>query len=160
MRCEDLDLLIDEAAEGPPGTEPEALAWHLGECRACRERLRLARAIAHALELRPVPQPPPRFTAQVMSKIGRERWRTEQLVDAGFNVAVAAGVALVAAGVVGLTWWSGWFSIDRAALDVAAPIVARWLSNALDQAPMVAMAAMLLTSALALWWWVEGGVME
>lgn len=152
--CHDLDDRIEELADG---LTPDAdLAAHLASCAGCEARLRLARSMNRVLESREVPDPPEWFTAAVMTRVHRERWRSEQLVDAGFNIAMAAGLALVVAGLAALAWSLGWFSIDPAAVQVMSNAVGQWLARISGQLQMLVVAAVLLTSALGLWWWVEG----
>jgi hypothetical protein len=155
VRCEDLDDLIEEVAAGEP-VPPDAEA-HLAGCATCEARVDLARAVDRLLLAREVPAPPERFTLQVMRRVSQERWRLEQFVDAGFNVAIAAGTLVVLAGVAGVLWSFGWFSLDTAALTAATTALAPWATRLASEAQTLGVAAVLLSSALALWWWVEGG---
>ena len=90
-----------------------------------------------------------------LRQIGREQWRTERAIDLGFNLAMAAGVAVIAAGGAGLAWSLGFLNITidldalRQALDTEAT------GRVLSQVQTVAMSAVLLTMALVLWWWAE-----
>jgi hypothetical protein len=77
-------------------------------------------------------------------------------VDAGFNAAIAAGVLVALAGVAGVLWSFGWFSIDVAALTAATSAIAPWTTHLAAEAQTLGVAAVLLSSALALWWWMEG----
>ena len=91
-----------------------------------------------------------------MAYVGREKWQTERAIDLGFNLAMAAGLFAILAGAAGAAWSLGLFSIT---IDVDA--IARILDAAdvsgriLSQVQTVAMAAVLLTMALGLWWWAE-----
>jgi negative regulator of sigma E activity len=153
MRCLDLDPSIEAIADGmePPAEH----AAHVGACARCQARLRLARAVLRVLESREVPEPPHRFTASVMAAIRRERWRAEQLVDAAFNAAVAAGLLLILAGGAWLAWTFGWLSVSPDVVTLVTDVGSQWLQAAAGQAQMVLVGGLLLTSALALWWWVE-----
>ena len=154
MRCDDLDAIIEAIAEGQaPAGDDDA---HLAGCARCQARVGMAQALERLLATRETPEPPAAFTVRVMERVGHERWRAEQLVDVGFNVAVAAGLALVVAGVAGLAWAFGWFTVDRPTLEAVSTALAPWISNTLAKGQTVALAAVLLTSALGLWWWVEG----
>jgi hypothetical protein len=117
--------------------------------------LALARTLDRTLRTREVPVPPPGFTAQVMLRVGQEQWRAEQIVDAGFNLAVILGVALIAFGAVALAFSFGWLTVDRPTIEVLGAALQPWLTRVSNDLRTVAMAALLLTSALALWWWVE-----
>jgi len=154
VRCDDLDDVIEALAEG------EALSAehhaHVAGCARCQARLAMARAVDRLLASREAPEPPGAFTFRVMERVGREQWRAEQIVDVGFNVAVVAGVALVVAGAVGLAWSMGWLTVERPTLEAMSTAIESWLASTLAKGPTVALAALLLTSALGLWWWVEG----
>ena len=110
MRCQHLEPLMEAIAEGSlePGAEDRD---HLEKCPVCQGRLASARAIHEWLSAREVPVPPASFTAGVMARVGRERWRTERVFDLGFNVAIAAGVFLIVAGGAGLAWSLGFLTI-------------------------------------------------
>jgi len=95
-------------------------------------------------------------TAQVMRRVQQERWRVEQFVDAGFNVAITAGFLGALSGVVGLLWSFGWFSVDVGTVATAVTTFAPWTRELASQAQTLIIGVALLSSALALWWWVEG----
>lgn len=155
LDCEQLDDVIEALAEGDElGAETAA---HLAGCVRCQSRVELARELDRLLLSRETPAPPSGFTAAVLRRVRHERWRAEQVVDVGFNLAVTAGVLVILSGVAGLLWSLGWLSVDVAALSAAALALAPWTSGLADQAETLALAAILLSSALALWWWVEGG---
>jgi len=152
--CDELDELIEAVAGGEP-VAPEVQA-HVAGCAACRARVELARAVDRLLLARETPVPPQAFTGQVMRRVQQERWRVEQFVDVGFNVAMAAGLLVVLGGVAGLLWSLGWFSIDAAALSTVATALAPLTARLASQVQTLVVAAGLLSLALALWWWVEG----
>ena len=153
--CDEFEPLIEAIADGTLELSPDQRA-HLASCDRCTARLEQARAIEQLLTIREVATPSPAFTQQVMAYVGREKWQTERAIDLGFNLAMAAGVFAILAGAVGAAWSLGLFSIT---IDVDA--IARILDAAnvsgriLSQVQTVAMAALLLTMALGLWWWAE-----
>lgn len=155
MRCHDLDSHFEAIADGTLAITPEQQA-HLAGCPACRARLDRARAIERWLAVRDVPAPPATFTAAVMARIGREEWRTERVVDLGFNLAVAAGLLVIVMSAAGLAWSLGLFTItvDLEALLRAVVNEAEG-GRVMSQLQTVALAAVLLTMALVLWWWAE-----
>lgn len=153
MTCEELDDRIEELAEG--AAPDRRAADHLEACEACRRRLGLARALLRTLEAREVPRPPGDFTDRVMARVRQDQWRAEQWVDAGFNVAMAAGLGLLAAGLAGLAGSFGWVSIDGPAVAALSRALAPWVTRAVAEAQTAAIAVVLLTSALGLWWWAE-----
>lgn len=157
MTCRDLEPLIEAIADGSLGLGAGPAA-HLAECAVCAERLERARAIESMLALRETPAPSPSFTAAVMARVGEERWKTERVVDLGFNLAIAAGVLVIMVGGAGLAWSLGLLTIT---IDVDA--VWRALDDSdvtgrfLSQVQTFVMAAVILTMALGLWWWAEAG---
>jgi hypothetical protein len=117
----------------------------------------MARAIESLLAIRETPEPPAHFTANVMARIRRERWRAEQMLDAGFNLAVVFGLLLIVAGLAGVGWSLGLFGADTALVTVMNAATAQLANRLLPQASTVVVATLLLASALALWWWAEEG---
>ena len=80
---------------------------HLHRARPARRALALARQIDRVLAAQPAPEPPPAFTAALMARLRRERWRSEQSLDVAFNVAVGLAVAVGVGGVVMVVTASG-----------------------------------------------------
>lgn len=154
MRCDDLDALLEAVADGSLELSADDAA-HVDSCEVCSARLERARAVEAWLLSREVAAPPPAFTAGVMARIGDEQWRTERVIDLGFNLFMAAGVLVILAGAAGLAWSLGFLSItiDPEAIWQALDTPAT--SRVLSQAQTVFMAAGLLTVALVLWWWAE-----
>ncbi len=156
MRCHELEPLIEAIADGTFEPAPEDRA-HLSSCATCAARLAQTQSIERWLTSRETPQPPASFTVSVMARIGQEKWQTERVVDIGFNLAIAAGVLVILTGGAGLAWSLGFFTIDidvMALLDAATSQVEGRMINQLQT---VAIAAVVLTMALVLWWWAETG---
>jgi hypothetical protein len=154
VRCDHLEPLIESIADGSyqPGVED---AQHLASCALCSNRLARARSIESLLAMRDVAAPGSSFTGAVMARVGQERWKTERVVDLGFNLAIAAGILVILAAGGGLAWSLGLVSVaidlDAIWQVVGADVAGRVLS----QVQTVAMAAVLLTMTLVLWWWAE-----
>lgn len=154
MRCDQLEPLIEGIADGtyPPSADDRA---HLSSCARCHARLEQARGIEQWLATRETPQPPISFTAAVMARVGQEKWKTERVVDIGFNLAVAAGVLVILGGGAGLAWSLGLLTID---IDVAVLLDAATSQvegRVMNQLQTVGIATVVLTMALGLWWWAE-----
>jgi hypothetical protein len=154
VRCDELEPVIEAIADGTTAPGPEQSA-HLASCASCTAQLERARQIEQLLALREVAAPPATFTADVMTHVGRERWQAERVIDLGFNLAMAAGVLVILAGAAGLAWSLGLLTIT---IDVDAiwqaldtDVTGRFLT----QVQTIAMAAVILTMALVLWWWAE-----
>jgi hypothetical protein len=152
--CKDLEPLIEAIADGSHELSADDAA-HAASCARCQAAIERARAIDSWLQMREVAAPPAAFTAAVMAHIGREKWQSERAIDLGFNLAMAAGIAVMLAGAAGLAWSLGFLNITidldalRAALDTEVT------GRVLSQVQTIAMSAVLLTMALVLWWWAE-----
>src|SRR5512136_718591 len=94
MRCEELQDLIEPIAAGELEPTDEA-ARHLAGCASCAAALALARRIDRTLAGLEVPAAPPSFAAGVLRRIRRQRWRSEQYLDLGFNAVIVVSVGLV-----------------------------------------------------------------
>jgi len=114
-----------------------------------------AGSIESLLALREVPSPSASFTATVMTRIGREQWQTERVIDLGFNLAIAAGVAVILAGAAGLAWSLGFLTITIDTDTIVQLLNREAAGRVLSQVQTIAMSAVLLTMALVLWWWAE-----
>ncbi len=154
MRDAHLDADIEALADGSLAVDAEARA-HLDACPPCAARLEEARAIEALLASRAITPPPPGFTVRVMARVSRERWQVEQVVDIGFNLAVAAGLLLIVGGAAGLAWSAGLFTFDLDWRPLTTVASFSWIDRMVSQAQTVATAAILLTMALGLWWWAE-----
>ncbi len=154
MDCDDLEPLIEGLADGAVALDARGLA-HLGSCAVCQARVEQARDIERFLASREVPSPPAAFTAGVMALVRHDRWQAERVVDLGFNLAMAAGALVILAGIGGFAWSLGFLSVT---IDFTAAIEAARTElggRLVSQVQTIVMAAVLLTMALALWWWTE-----
>ena len=157
MRCEDLEPLIEAIADGSLQPDAETAA-HVATCARCPAALERARAIESLLAVREMAVPPPAFTAAVMARVGQERWRAERVIDLGFNLAMAAGILVILAGGAGLAWSLGFLSITIDLDALLAMLDTQVANRVLSQVQTIAMAGVLLTMALVLWWWAETAV--
>ena len=97
----------------------------------------------------------PRYGGAPRRRRQRARWRSDQFLDVGFNVAIVLVVVSVVAGVWMLVNRTGIVSVSGDAVNVFGSgfvLLARRVAPAL---PLYAGAAALLVSALAIWWWAE-----
>jgi hypothetical protein len=154
VHCDHLEPLIEAIADGshePTGEE----ARHLASCAVCTARLARARAIEGLLAMREVAAPSSSFTGAVMARVGQERWKTERVVDLGFNLAIAAGILFILAGGAGVAWSLGFLNITIDLEAIWQAIGSDLTGRVLSQVQTIAMSAALLTMALVLWWWAE-----
>ena len=154
-RCDHLEPLVEAIADDSFEPSPEDRA-HLESCAVCSGRLARARAIHALLLTRELPTPSASFTASVMARVQRERWKDEQVVDFGFNLAIAAGVLLIVGGVLALAWSFGLLTFGMDVRGLMAAVASQWVDRAIQQLQTIVMATVLLTMALGLWWWAEG----
>jgi hypothetical protein len=152
--CNDLEPLIEAIAAGSHALPAEDAA-HVSSCPRCTARLERARSIESLLAMREVAQPSAAFTAAVMARVGHEKWQTERAVDLGFNLAMAAGIAVILSAAAGLAWSLGFVSITVDVSTVWDSLDTDLTGRVLSQVQTIAMSAVLLTMALVLWWWAE-----
>ena len=98
MFCDEALDAVEAIAAGDL-TPDGRVAAHLATCPNCAAALVSARALERMLRVRAVPAPPAQFTTRTLARVRRARWRSDQFLDVGFNVAIAAVVLTVIAGV-------------------------------------------------------------
>ena len=152
--CDQVVELLEPIAAGELAPD-EGVAHHLASCVHCAEALAAAERVDRLLRARTVLEPSSQFTTRTLARIRRDRWRREQFLDAGFNVAIAT----VIAGIVLAVWMvidqSGLSAISR---DIVNLFGAEIMAVAREMAPaatLYAGATALIATALAIWWWAE-----
>jgi hypothetical protein len=90
-----------------------------------------------------------------MSHLRRARWRGEQLLDWGFNIALVTTGILVVFGLWMVMRQSGLASVGHDAIEMLGPGMMLFARRVSPSLPLYAAATALLGSALALWWWAE-----
>jgi hypothetical protein len=87
--------------------------------------------------------------------VRRARWRSEQVLDAGFN----AAVALIVTGVIVAVWMfahrTGLAAVSNDAVELLAGGVGAFARRVGPSLPVYAGAAALVATALGIWWWAE-----
>ena len=154
MFCDEALDLVESIADGQLTPEGR-VADHLATCPNCAAALDSARRLEQALRARPAPRAPVRFTARTMAMLRRKRWRSEQFLDVGFNVALGAVALVVIAGVIVLLNRAGVTSIGSGAIDFMSGGVLKLARRAAPAVPVYAGATALLGAALGIWWWAE-----
>jgi hypothetical protein len=112
-------------------------------------------AIERWMRERPAPAAPDGFTAGVVNRVRQERWQSERYWDLGFNIALAAGLMLVAAGVLGLVFMSGLAVVGRDAVLLFVEALTTVADQVAPALPTYVGAFALTATALGLWWWAE-----
>ena len=154
MTCDDVQNAIELIAVGEM-TPDAQIASHLAACRSCASALETAQRIDALLRQRPVPAPPAQFTAQTMASIRRARWRNEQMIDWGFNAALALVALTIVAGIWIVFSRSGFTFVGNDALQLFGAGMRTFVRRVSPSLPVYALATMLLITALGIWWWAE-----
>jgi anti-sigma factor RsiW len=154
MTCDDVQNAIELIAAGE--ITPDAqMASHLATCQSCASALETAQRIDALLRQRPVPAPHAQFTSRTMASIRRARWRNEQLIDWGFNAALALVALTIVAGIWIVFSRSGFTFVGNDALQLFSAGMRTFVQRVSPSLPVYALATMLLISALGIWWWAE-----
>jgi anti-sigma factor RsiW len=154
MFCDEALDAVEAIAAGEL-TPDGRIAEHLGSCPNCAGALDAARRLEQMLRARPAPHVSAQFTSRTMAKLRRARWRSDQFLDAGFNVAVA----IVAFGIVMAVWVvmrrTGLTAVSGDLVDLFAAGFVALVHKVGPSVPLYAGATALLASALGIWWWAE-----
>jgi anti-sigma factor RsiW len=154
MFCDEALDSVESIASGEL-TADGRVAHHLATCPNCAAALEGARRLEHMLRARPVPHPPAQFTARTLTRVRRARWRSEQFLDVGFNVVIAAVVFGVGGAIWMLLHRSGLATVSSDAVDLFSTGLRTIAQRIGPSVPIYAGATALLVSALAVWWWAE-----
>jgi hypothetical protein len=156
MYCDEALDAVEGVAAGEV-TPDGRLAEHYSTCPNCAAALTSARELERLLQLRPAPAPSAQFTARTLARVRRARWRTEQVLDAGFNVAIAIVVLAVVLGIWMVLHRSGMVVVSNDAVDIFGRGLVTFVQRIAPSVPLYAAAAALLATALGIWWWAERG---
>ena len=154
MFCDEALDTVEAIAAGevmPDGR----VASHLASCPNCALALERARQLEASLRQREVPAPPAQFTTRTLARVRRARWRSDQFLDVGFNVAIGLIAVAVLGGVWMLLHRTGLASVSGDAVDVFGSGFVALAKRVAPSLPLYAAAAALLLSALGIWWWAE-----
>jgi anti-sigma factor RsiW len=154
MFCDEALDSVESIAAGDL-TPDGRVANHLATCPNCAAALEDARQLDRMLRMRPVPRPPSQFTARTLTRVRRVRWRSEQFVDVGFNVVIAAVVIAVGGAIWMILHRSGLATVTTDAVDLFTAGIRTIVLRIGPSVPIYAGATALLVSALAVWWWAE-----
>ena len=131
------------------------VAAHLASCPNCAAALVSARSLEQMLQRRAVPAAPSLVTSRTMARVRRARWRSDQFLDLGFNVAVGFLVLAVVGGVWLLLNRSGLVAVSNDAVDLLGSGLVTFARRIAPSLPLYAGAAAVLATALGIWWWAE-----
>jgi hypothetical protein len=154
MFCDEaLDVIEAIAADElmPDGR----VAAHLASCPNCAAALVDARSLEQMLKRRGVPAAPSQFTSRTMARVRRARWRNDQFLDVGFNVAIGLVLLVVVVGVWLLLNRTGLAAVSNDAVDLFGTGLVTFARRVAPSLPLYAGAAAVLATALGIWWWAE-----
>src|SRR5262245_65331085 len=157
MFCDEALDAVEAIAAGDL-TPDGRVAEHLTTCPNCAAALVSARALERMLRVRSIPKPPAQFTTRTMTRVRRARWRTEQFLDVGFNVALIAIVVAVVGGIWMLLNRSGLVSVSTDVMDLFSTGMVTMVRRVAPSLPLYGAAMAVLATALVLWWWAERDV--
>jgi hypothetical protein len=154
LDCAALRDAIEPLAAGTPPTAQQRA--HLDGCASCQAQLALAVRLERVLAEWPAPAPAAAFAQRVIEATRRQAWRREVVVDWGFNLAIASGLAAVVVGLASLVWLLGSAAGPAASSQLVTDATTALLDRVRSQAAVMATASLLLTTTLGAWWWAEG----
>lgn len=154
MFCDEALDAIEAIAAGELTPEGR-IAQHLASCRNCAGALAAARQLESMLRARAVPKPSQQFTTRTMARVRRARWRTEQVLDVGFNIALALVVLGIFGGVLMLLNLSGLSSVSNEAAGLFTTGFVTAARRVAPSLPLYGAATALVIMVLGIWWWAE-----
>ena len=154
MFCDEALDAVEAIAAGEVMSDGR-VGSHLATCPRCASALESARRLEASLRRREAPAAPAQFTARTLARVRRARWRSDQFLDVGFNLAIGAVVVTVVAGVWMLLNRAGLAGVSRDAVDLFGSGFVMVVRRVAPSVPLYAGAALLLVSALGVWWWAE-----
>jgi anti-sigma factor RsiW len=154
MFCDEALDTVEAIAAGDL-TPDGRVASHLVTCPNCALALVRARQLEASLRQRAVPAAPAQFTTRTLARIRRARWRSDQFLDVGFNVAIGVLVFAMFGGIWMVLHRSGLASVSSDAVNVFGTGFVSLARRAAPALPLYVGAAALLISALGIWWWAE-----
>ena len=154
MFCDEALDAIESIAAGELTPEGR-IAQHLASCRNCGAALAAARQLEGMLRTRGVPKPSQQFTTRTMARVRRARWRTEQVLDVGFNIALTLVVLGIVGGVLMLLNVSGLPSVRNEAAGLFTSGFVTAVRRVAPALPLYGAATALVVMVLGIWWWAE-----
>jgi anti-sigma factor RsiW len=154
MICNEVHDAIEPIAAGELAPD-DRIAAHLSSCPHCAAALENARRLERILQARPAPRAPAQFTSRTMARVRRARWRTEQVLDLGFNVTIGLVLLAILGGVWLLMHRSGLVAVSNDAVELLGAGLVTLARYVAPTVPLYAGATALLATALGIWWWAE-----
>jgi anti-sigma factor RsiW len=154
MTCRELEDRIEPLAAGDEPQTAETQA-HLAGCVRCQSAFARARQIEEWLSSPPQLPAPQGFTSDVLARVRRDRWQSEQALDRWFNLTIAAAALLVVMAIALLANVSGLAAVTADVARVMRDASSLMAGRVTSDFPTYAVATGLLLTTVALWWWAE-----
>lgn len=157
MFCDEVLELVEAIAAGDLTPDARVMA-HVQSCAGCAAALAAARRVDDLLKQRTSPAAPSQFTIRIMGRIRRERWRSDQFLDLGFNLVVAVVVLFTLGGLWILLPRTGMVGISQDAARVLGSAASGLIQRAASSLPLYLAASAIIAITLGVWWWAERDV--
>ncbi len=131
------------------------VAAHLSTCPNCAAALVSARALEQLLQRRAAPSAPSQFTSRTLARVRRARWRSDQFLDVGFNLAIGAVVLALLVGIWVVVDRSGVTAVSNQAVDFLGTRLIAFARRVAPSLPLYLGATGVLATVLGIWWWAE-----
>ena len=154
MFCDEALDAVEAIATGELTPEGR-IAEHLDSCPNCAAALESARRVDGMLRQRAAPKAPAQFTTRTLSRVRRARWRTDQFLDAAFNLGLGAVGLAIAGGIWMVLHRTGLTAVGNDAVDLLGRGLVTFMHRVGPSLPLYAGATALLVTALGIWWWAE-----
>jgi len=154
MFCDEVLDAIEPIAAGDLVADAR-IAEHVRTCADCAAALESAKRVDQLLRQRTAPPAPAQFTTTTLGRVRRARWQSDQWLDAGFNLAIAALVVAIVATVWMVLHRSGLAVVSNDVVELFGASVMTFAARVAPAVPLYAGAAAILATALGIWWWAE-----
>jgi len=154
MFCDEALDAVERIAAGDLVADGR-VADHFNTCPNCSAALDSAKRVERLLRQRDVPRVSGQFTTKTLGKVRRARWRSDQWLDAGFNLGIVAIIVAMGAVMWMLLNRSGLASVSNDAVSLFGSGLQTFASRIAPALPIYGAAAALLATALGIWWWAE-----
>ena len=154
MFCDEALEVVERIAAGDLIADGR-IAEHLNSCPDCAGALESAKRVERLLRQRPVPRVSAQFTTSTLGKVRRERWRSDQWLDAGFNLGIVAIVVAMFSALWMFLNRSGLAVVSNDAVSLLGTGLTAFTSRVAPALPLYGAATALLATALGIWWWAE-----
>ena len=155
VSCADAQVLIERMVDGAASSNSttDAVARHVDRCPRCKASLGLARRLDRLLTREPAPAAPPGLVPAVLLRVSQERWRSDQVIDRWFTVALVAGLLLAVSGLTALFNLAGLTGVVLEAVGALSATLPQLTDRVGTVLPSYGAALAVLLATYGIWWW-------